>query len=530
MERWSGKLDGDSSISKKIIGNTAYNYLGNLTQILINFFLTPYIFRALGPARFGIWAFMFAITSYFSLLDLGAGGSFTKYLAEFKARRDIKNLNNIINHGLLFYVPLGALQFILGYAIVDVIIRLFKIDPAYISETRNVLIYGVLAFCLQSIITPVRSVFEGFQKMGTLNFIKVFSTIPRTAGIIFVLQSGYGLTGLALNEVAVSIITGFLYIFYAYRVFPEMKLIPHRIEKDIFKKIFYFGYKVQVAKIAYLINFQTDKFLIGYFLNTAAIGFYDIGNRVASVARSFPLLMVSAITPAASEIDSTRSDDAVWRLYIGASKYLFIFTTPLFIFLAYNARIVLELWIGESYPPAEIVLLVMCAAYYFNLISGVANVVSIGIGKPEFEMETSIYSSLLNILLSIILITKYGLAGCVIATALTFLFYSSFLVYKFHSYYKKPMGIFLKMTFNSFVLALIPIIPCIIFGKIYHYESYLEKAFFLAFEGVIFTAAYFLIIKNGSFLNNEEKMKAFDAISSLKGSAIEKLSGKVKNG
>ena len=530
MERWNGKLDGDSSISRKIIGNTAYNYMGNLTQILINFFLTPYIFRTLGPERFGIWAFMFAVTSYFSLLDLGAGGSFTKYLAEFKARRDIKNTNNIINHGLLFYVPLGVLQFFIGYALVDIIIRLLKIDPAYIAETHDVLIYGVLAFCLQSVVAPVRSVFEGFQKMGALNFIKVFSAIPRTAGIIFVLSSGYGLTGLALNEVAISLFTGVLSVFYGYKVFPEMKLIPNRIERDILKNIFSFGYKVQVAKIAYLINFQTDKFLIGYFLNTATIGFYDIGNRLAAIARSFPLLMVSAITPAASEIDSTGSDDAVWNLYIGASKYLFIFTTPLFIFLAYNARIVLELWIGESYPPAEIVLLVMCAAYYFNLISGVANVVSIGIGKPEFEMETSIYSSLLNILLSIILITRYGLAGCVIATAVTFLFYSSFLVYKFHSHYKKSMVIFLKMTFSSLILSLIPMIPCIIFSRIYHYESSLEKAFFLTLEGVIFTAAYLLTIKNSRFLSNEEKLKVVDIFSSLKGLAVKKLSGKFKNG
>ncbi|RMF92193.1 MAG: hypothetical protein D6734_12865, partial [Candidatus Schekmanbacteria bacterium] len=440
----NSKDEVDSSISKKIISNTIYNYLGNLTQIFINFFLTPYIFRKLGAERFGIWAFMFAVTSYFSLLDLGAGGSFTKYLAEYKAKRDTKNINNIINHGLLFYLPLGIIQFIAGYFLIDIIIGFFKIEEVYISETYNVLLFGILAFCIQSTVTPIRSIFEGFQKMGILNYIKIISAIPRAAGIVFVLHYGYGLTGLALNEAAYSIYIGIAYIYYSYKIFPQISFFPKIIEKDVFKKIFTFGYKVQVAKIAYLINFQTDKFLIGYFLNTASIGFYDIGNRVASIARSFPLLMVSAITPAASEVDSTKSKEELWKLYIRASKFLLIFTTPIFIFLAFNNKIILELWLSKSYPPAEMVLLIMCSAYYFNLISGVANVVSIGIGKPEFEMETSIYASLLNILLSIILIIKYELAGCVIATAITFLFYSLFLVYKFHSHYNESLTIFIK--------------------------------------------------------------------------------------
>ncbi len=530
MDEWNEKSDKDLSVSEKIIGNTAYNYMGNFSQILINFFLTPFIFRTLGAEKFGIWAVMFTVTSYFSLLDLGAGGSFTKYLAEHKAKQETEQINNIINHGLLFYLPLAAAQFAACYLLVDFFLSVLKIPAPYMDETRSVLIYGILAFCLQSAITPVRSLFEGFQKMGVLNLIKIAASIPRAGGIIFVLLSGYGLRGLALNEVGFALLSAILYLIFAYRVFPEMKLLPSRIDGNTFKKIFSFGYKVQVAKIAYLINFQTDRFIIGYFLNTAAIGFYDIGNRVASIARSFPLLMVSAITPAASEVDSTRTANDVWNLYIKASKYLFIFTTPLFVFLALNARLVLELWLGKSYLPAEIVLLVMCAGYYFNLLSGVANVVSIGIGKPEFEMETSVYASIVNILLSIILIMKYGLAGCVIATAITFLFYSAFLVFKFHSHYKKPMAIFFKMVLHSFVLSAICLVPCLIFSRIYHYESFSGKALYFVIEGIIFTGAYYLIIKNSAFLDRKEKEKIASIFTSLRQSVAGKLSGSAKNG
>ncbi|MBI5374034.1 MAG: flippase [Candidatus Schekmanbacteria bacterium] len=491
-------------ISEKIIGNTIFNYLGNIWQILISFFLTPYILRQLGMERFGIWAVTFAITSYFSLLDLGVGGSFTKFIAEYDAKKDVRRINNVISHGFLFYLPLGALQFAIGFLIIEHITDFINISAELRTEAKDVFLLGLIAFTIQNIGIPLRSLFEGFQKMGLLNWIRALSTIPRIAGTVFFLQMGYGIIGLAINEIILAVIINFISLFYSYRIFPQMKMVPRELDREILKNVFTFGYKLQVSKIAYLINFQTDKFIIGYFLNTVMVGFYDIGARVASLVRSFPVLMVSAITPAASELDSKGSSEMVWKLYIKSSRYLLLFTTPLFVFTLFNSSIILEVWLGAVYAPAVLVLQILCVAYFFNLISGAANVIAIGIGKPEFEMETSIYASIINIGLSILLIMKYGLTGCVGATAVSFVFYSFYLIYKFHSYYGKSLSIFLRLMALPLLSSLVSASLALGFQQLFISQSYLMKVMVFGGESLIFVIVYGALIYLLKLVGSEE--------------------------
>src|SRR5947209_11721446 len=67
---------------------TGYNLLGQGVPLVVGMASMPVITRALGDARFGLLALMWAIIGYFSLLDLGLGRATTKFVAEALARHD----------------------------------------------------------------------------------------------------------------------------------------------------------------------------------------------------------------------------------------------------------------------------------------------------------------------------------------------------------------------------------------------------------------------------------------------------------
>ena len=93
----------ERSLTQVVITNTAFNILGKSWGIIIALFLTPYTISCIGVERYGVWALVSVVTSYFGLLDLGIGSSYVKYIAEYHTKRDCLQINRIVNSGLAFY-------------------------------------------------------------------------------------------------------------------------------------------------------------------------------------------------------------------------------------------------------------------------------------------------------------------------------------------------------------------------------------------------------------------------------------------
>jgi len=95
------------TVSEKIIKNTVYNTIGRFWGILVVLFLTPYIVNRLGVERYGIWALLTSLVGYIGFLDLGIGGSYVRYIAEYYTQKDYSKVNFVINTGFLFCLGLA---------------------------------------------------------------------------------------------------------------------------------------------------------------------------------------------------------------------------------------------------------------------------------------------------------------------------------------------------------------------------------------------------------------------------------------
>ena len=93
----------EQNISHKIIRNSVFNILGRAWGALVALFLIPYIIKYIGVERYGVWALVGVLTGYFGLLDFGIGYAFSKYIAEFYAKKDYDEINRIVNTGFVFY-------------------------------------------------------------------------------------------------------------------------------------------------------------------------------------------------------------------------------------------------------------------------------------------------------------------------------------------------------------------------------------------------------------------------------------------
>jgi len=498
------------SISQKIIRNTTFNIIGRFWGILVALVLTPYIIGHIGIERFGIWAIVGVITGYFGLLDFGIGTSFVKYISEFYTKKDYEKINQVVNTGFIFYSIFAVLIITLAFFIINPLLTFFKIPSHLYNEALFVFLLGIILFAISNALSPFRAIQGGLQRMDISNKVSIAVSIPMVIGTIFFLEAGYGLPGLMVNNAIILVISSIISIVIAFKILPELRFNPFLFSKEMFKKLLRFGYKVQINKFENIFTFQTDKLIISHFLNIGLVSFYQLGGMIINKARGLPLLLISAVMPAASEIDAKTDKKKLYELYIRGTKYLTIVGIPLLTFVFFTASLIMLTWMGEIYEKSVLVIRILAPCYLINFLTGVGTSIALGIGKPDFQMKAGAFQLILNIILSIILVIKIGFIGVVIATLISLSLGSIWFMKMFHKYLKYPLFKFIRKTFIT-PLTVSLFAGGIIFG-LNRYIGLINLASnrlinfcILVLQALVFVIIYILIMIKTNYVDQYDK-------------------------
>jgi O-antigen/teichoic acid export membrane protein len=234
-------------------------------------------------------------------------------------------------------------------------------------------------------------------------------------------------------------------IVAAFRMLPELKFNLFLFSAGLFKKLFSFGYKLQVSRFANLISFQTDKFLITGFLNIGLVTYYQLGSSIVSQARQIPLLLISALIPAVSELEAREGRDALIKVFLRGSKYLISLSTPLLVFVLVNASVIMLAWMGHGYEKASTVIRFLCLGYYLATVTGVASSIAAGVARTDLDMKFGVLMAGLNLLLSVLLIIKFGFVGVLAGTCAALTVSSIYYVKLFLEYLELPAKNFWRL-------------------------------------------------------------------------------------
>ena len=69
----------------RIFTNIASNWIGLIINIVVSFFLAPFVVNHLGADMYGIWAVAMQFTGYIYLMDFGVRDSLIRYTAKYRA-------------------------------------------------------------------------------------------------------------------------------------------------------------------------------------------------------------------------------------------------------------------------------------------------------------------------------------------------------------------------------------------------------------------------------------------------------------
>jgi len=420
------------SVRRTLTRNTAFNAAGRFWDAASGLVLQAYILDRIGMAAWGLWAFVNVFTSYVGLVDFGVGSSFAKYIAEHAARDEDDEVDTVVSTGFFFYLVLGGLIVVVGWPCIDWLVGALAAlgpqragdfgDVRFTHDVHFLLRWGLVVFAASNCVAAFTAVQTGLQRMGVTNALSFVASIVKIVATVAFLEAGFGVRGLLYTNAIVLAAFAAASVAIAFWLRPTLRISPRRMTRAMLAKLFAFGWRAQVAKLSNLIMFQTDKVIVALvFKFLGMVGLYDLGVGLANKMRQIPVVLFSALVPAASDLDAREDHDRLRELYVRSTKYVAAIALPLVAFTVGAAGPLMRTWMGDKrdLAVAAWVLRIIAFGYIANILPGAGVGVVLGKGRADLQMKAGVIATVSNLALTVVLVYTMGFYGIPIATALS---------------------------------------------------------------------------------------------------------------
>ena len=425
--------------------NTSVAFVAQITAILMGFVTRVVFTRTLSAGYVGINGLFTDILNILSLSELGVGTAITYALYGPIARNDIRKQQILMRIFRSFYRMTALFVLGAGLLLIPFLNVLMKGRP---DVDHLVLIY--LLYLINSVVSYLLIYKRTLVDAHQLNYLTVlyhkgFLVLQDILQIIILLTTHNFILFLVIAVVCT--ITGnILMSRKADKLFPYLKepckdKLPAEERKDITRNI----KAMLMHKLGNVAVNNTDNLLISSFVGVISAGIYSnyfliIGSVRQVLDQAFQGVAASVGNLGVTE-DGEKSRQIFRQLFfIGQWMYGF---AGICLFEMLNPFV--ELAFGKQYLfPVEIVL-VLCINFFLTGTRKAVLIFKESMGLFWYDRYKAVVEAVLNLVISIALVLKFGIVGVFLgtfcSTVLTSLWVEPVILYKYR-FKRSPAGFF----------------------------------------------------------------------------------------
>ena len=410
---------GQKKVNELKVGSII-TYINLIISTIIPLLYTPIMLRILGQEEYGLYSLSNSVISYLTLLNFGFGTAIIRFISKFRIEGDHDKIEGVTGLILSIYGIIAIIVCIVGFLLTKGT-GLFFGTGLTVNEIQRLKVLMVIMTVSTAISFPVSvlsSVSVAYEKYIFRKMVDMITTIATPILNLIVLFLGYASIGLAMIGLGIQLIYGIIFIWYCKQklnVVPRFKDMPFYMVKEILG----FSIYVFASSIIDMLYWATDKVLIGAVLGTVAVAVYNIGGTFTSMLQN----MSSAI----SGVFGTRVNMMVFGnqpmeklsellIRIGRLQY-YIVSLILSGYIVFG-QIFIDVWAGKDYSQAYIIGLLTMVPLAVPLIQSIAfSVIS---AQNKLKFRTIVYA-VLNVIVTILAMPKFGIIGAAACTAVAFI-------------------------------------------------------------------------------------------------------------
>jgi len=371
---------------------------------LLPVIILPYLFRVIGPEKFGLISFAQAFVQYFMILtDYGFSISATKEIS--LCREEHHKVRAVFSSVMTVKVALALLSMV----VLGIIVY-------FIPKFREEWLVYVFSFgaVIGSTLFPVWF-FQGTEKMKHIADLNIIGGIIFVLSIFFFVRGPQDYLMVPLINSSVFLITGILGQYLVFRrfgitfKFPEYKNVRQQLKA---------GWDIFISNVAINAYTTTRVFSVGLLTNNTITGFYSIAEKIANFCQTFPLASFSqALFPRLSKIFHKNKNKALkimQRVQHITINISLICLPIIFIF----ARLIVRGICGGDYPETVLSLRLLLISVFFVISNAFRVQFLLVCGKTHIYSRIHIIMAMLGLPLIFLLTYSFSYIGTAISTVI----------------------------------------------------------------------------------------------------------------
>lgn len=396
----------DNGGLKRYAANTLWALFSRVTSIIVAFFVTIYLVRYLGPENYGQLSYAISFVGLFSIIaSLGIDNILYRDLIKYPEKRNAY-LGSAFIIKLLSGFLAAALTIVLAFLLSeDDVSRtiILMLSATFIFNAFNVISYEFQADVAQKYMTIITLIV-----ILTLNILKLI--------VIFI---GEGILYIGIILLFEAVLYAALLIYIRLQHYGSMlawyfdKNIAIGLLKDSWPFIFIAAFTTIYVRI--------DQVMLKPLVDSTAVGLYDAAVRIAEVWLFVPAIIVSSLFPAIVNARSVGLSEYKKRLIV-LSAFIIFLGILIALPLSLLAEPLMVLLYGPAFAASATVFVIYVWAGVWASLDIVARYFLIAENRRILIFVTSFATAVLNILLNLYLIPKYGIVGAAWSTFISYTF------------------------------------------------------------------------------------------------------------
>lgn len=401
--------------ARRVALGSALNVVNLTSTALLSLLVMPFVVHKLGDRMYGIWVLVVAIMGYYGLGNLGLSVAVSRYMAAALGARDEEECNRLFNTAFSIFCAIGLLVIIVSGVAVSLTPLFCKNPQDVLLARKAILILGFNA----ALTFPVR-VFVGaltarlrFDLIGGLTLL---TGGLRTVLIIAFVLLGRGVVGLAWATLLAEIPSYILYVYFARKSLPFLRLASEYRQRGTARKLFSYSIFSFIAHIAETLRFKVDAPVVAAFVGLAAVTHYKIAGTLAQYFMELITVVTRVLGPVFSRLDGRGDYQEIKKTFFFASKLSVCATSFIGFALIAWGRPFIKLWIGPQYLDAYPCLVALTSGLIVALAQAPSVNLLFGISRHRFFALFHSIEGVSNLILSVLLVKKYGMLGVALGT------------------------------------------------------------------------------------------------------------------
>jgi O-antigen/teichoic acid export membrane protein len=424
----------------------------------VNFVLSPFIVRSLGSTQYGAWVLLGSMVGHLGLLDIGVRAAVTRYIASFHTSGEHERATRLYSTALRIFSYAGVAAVVVSIVLSLLVGRVFNVPADLIEVAHVVVILGGFNIAASLVGGVYGGVLVGLERFDWNNGIEIVVATVRSIGVVVALETGQGLIGLAVVQLIATALRIVASVWVTRSLYPQLRLSSWEWDKESGRLLLTFGLTASLLHVSYAIMFYSDSLVIGAFLPMAMVTYFAIAGSLIDYARAVMSGITQTLTPRISALEAAGQDAALGSAMITSARISSIVIMPIAATFVVTGPRFIGLWMGAEYAQlAGTILRVITVPLIVLAGYQVVSAAMFGVGKHGRLIPVFIGEAVVNVVLSIFWVRKYGVLGTAYGTMIPRVIVSTIIG---PWYARKAIGIhlptFWKTVFVMPVLAMVP--------------------------------------------------------------------------